>query len=120
MEKRLLLKILEGPAWEAAIAGAEVQAPVDIADGYVHFSTASQVQETLDKWFQGIEGAVLIAFDARDFEDTLKWEVSRGGDLFPHVYGKVSADKAVKHWKMSLGSNNAPIAPAEALNFEII
>lgn len=119
MQKRLILKILDTPTWQAALGGERVQVAVDIADGYVHFSTADQVQETLDKWFQGVENAVLIAFDADDFKDTIKWEISRGGDLFPHVYGDVLASQAVYVWNMKLGPNGAPVAPFDALNFEL-
>ncbi|ACT58596.1 DUF952 domain-containing protein [Hirschia baltica] len=119
MENRLLFKILDATAWQAAIAGELVQAPVDIADGYVHFSTAFQVQETLDKWFQGEEEAVLIAFDANAFGDQLKWEVSRGNDKFPHVYGEVRANQAIKVWYMDIGPSGAPQAPDDALKFEL-
>ena len=119
MTNRLILKILEKSSWEAAKEGALVQAPVDVADGYVHFSTTDQVQDTLDKWFQGVEGAVLLAFDADDFLETLKWEPSRGGDLFPHVYGDVFAWQAKQSWTMVIGPSGAPQAPKEALEFDL-
>lgn len=119
MEKRLLLKILDLPAWQAAQNGSLVQAPVDLADGYVHFSTAAQVQETLDKWFAGAENAILIAFDATDFDEKLKWEESRGGDLFPHVYGDVKASQAKAWWSLKIGPAGAPIAPVDALEYEL-
>lgn len=118
MKNRIIFKILENSSWEAAKEGALIQAPVDIADGYVHFSTATQVQETLDKWFQGVENAVLIAFDTDDFSNTLKWEVSRGRELFPHVYGEVKAALAKKSWQMELGPSGAPLAPQEALEYD--
>ena len=119
MTERIILKILTATQWTDAQSGALVQAPLDIADGFVHFSTASQVQETLDKWFQGEEGAVLLAFDTQDFADTLKWEPSRNDELFPHVYGPVKAEQVKAHWAMQMGQGGAPLAPREALEFSL-
>jgi uncharacterized protein (DUF952 family) len=62
-------------------------APVDLADGYIHMSTADQTAETLAKHFAGQSGLVIAEIDLSGFGDALKWEVSRGGALFPHVYG---------------------------------
>lgn len=61
-------------------------APIDVADGYVHFSTAAQVAETAEKYFAGVEGLVLLAVDPAGLGPDLKWEPSRGGALFPHLY----------------------------------
>lgn len=63
-----------------------IGAPIDIADGYVHFSTAAQAQETADKHFAGIDGLFLLGCDAEAMGDALKWEASRGGAEFPHLY----------------------------------
>ena len=73
----------------AALArdGVTEGAPVDLADGFIHFSTAAQVRETAAKHFAGAEGLVLAAVDPASVEDALKWEPSRGGALFPHLYG---------------------------------
>lgn len=62
-------------------------APVDIADGYIHLSTSEQLQGTLDKHFAGQAGLIIAAVDLSGFGDALKWEISRGGALFPHIYG---------------------------------
>ena len=62
-------------------------APVDLADGYIHLSAADQVQGTLDKHFAGQTGLVIAEIDLSALGETVKWEVSRGGALFPHVYG---------------------------------
>lgn len=72
---------------ELGRSGATQGAPVDIADGFIHFSTAAQVRETAAKHFAGLEGLYLVAFDAEALGSALKWEPSRGGDLFPHLYG---------------------------------
>ncbi len=64
-------------------------APVDLADGYIHMSTADQVEETLAKHFAGQNGLVVASIDLTGFGDALKWEVSRGGALFPHLYASL-------------------------------
>ena len=61
--------------------------PADIADGYIHLSCGSQVAATLDRHFSGIDGLVLAAVDLLVLGDTVRWEPSRGGQLFPHIYG---------------------------------
>lgn len=115
MTHSILLKILRADDWSAAQAGSDVLAPIDRTDGYVHFSTAETVQETLNLWFAGVEDAYLIAFKAEDFSDTLKWEAAREGTLFPHVYGRVRADQAIKVWKLDQMRDGAPVAPKNAL-----
>ena len=74
---------------ELAVLQADGQtagAPVDIADGFVHFSTADQLAETLAKHFAGEDGLTLLAADAETFGADLRWEPSRGGAPFPHLY----------------------------------
>jgi uncharacterized protein (DUF952 family) len=61
-------------------------APIDIADGYIHFSTAEQVAETLARHFAGQTDLLLVEVDTARLGDALKWEPSRGGALFPHLY----------------------------------
>lgn len=67
-------------------AGQTKGAPVDLADGYIHFSTAAQVAETAKRHFAGENDLYLAAVDAEHLGDALRWEPSRGGDLFPHLY----------------------------------
>lgn len=62
-------------------------APVDIADGYIHLSTAEQLTETVDKHFAGQADLWVAAIDLEALGDRVKWEESRGGQLFPHIYG---------------------------------
>jgi uncharacterized protein (DUF952 family) len=64
-------------------------APIDVADGFIHFSKAGQVQETVEKHFKDEKDLFLVSCNADDLEPDLKWEVSRGGDLFPHLYRKL-------------------------------
>lgn len=85
----LIYKIFRADEWAALQeAGETAGAPIDLADGYVHFSTAEQAQETAAKHFAGVDGLVLLAVEADGIED-LRWEPSRGGALFPHLYRKL-------------------------------
>jgi uncharacterized protein (DUF952 family) len=82
-----IYKIAPAALWrEAQAAGRFTGAPVDLADGYIHFSTASQARETAAKHFHGQADLLLVAVDAAALGEALKWEPSRGGDLFPHLY----------------------------------
>lgn len=67
-------------------AGRTTGAPVDVADGYIHFSTAEQVEVTAARHFSGEDGLKLLGIEADQLGDALKWEPSRGGALFPHLY----------------------------------
>jgi uncharacterized protein (DUF952 family) len=83
----LIYKILRAAEWQAlARSGRLDGAPVDLADGFIHFSTADQAPETAAKHFAGEAGLMLVAVEAEPLGEALKWEVSRGGALFPHLY----------------------------------
>ncbi len=69
--------------------------PADIADGYIHLSSESQLAGTLEKHFSGVEGLVLAAVDLSRLGDTVRWEPSRGGQLFPHIHGVLPMDAVV-------------------------
>ena len=85
--RMLILKILRAEEWQTLRRrGATAGAPVDRADGFIHFSTPRQVPETAAKHFSGEDGLMLIAVEAGELGDALKWEPSRGGALFPHLY----------------------------------
>ncbi|WP_132242008.1 DUF952 domain-containing protein [Primorskyibacter sedentarius] len=84
----LIYKILRAAEWQALDATGETAgAPIDVADGYIHFSTALHVRETAAKHFAGEDGLMLAAFESDDMGDALKWELARGGVEFPHLYG---------------------------------
>jgi uncharacterized protein (DUF952 family) len=81
-------KIFTADQWaQFQASGIFAGAPVDLADGYIHMSTADQLEETLGKHFAGQSGLVIAQIELSSFGDALKWEVSRGGALFPHLYG---------------------------------
>jgi uncharacterized protein (DUF952 family) len=93
----LIYKIVSAPEWRAAeAAGVFLGAAVDLADGYIHFSSADQVEDTAAKHFAGRPDLLLVAVDAAKLGAALKWEASRGGASFPHLYGPLSFD-AVAH-----------------------
>jgi len=84
----MIFKILRADEWAALRASGETAgAPIDVADGFIHLSTAQQCTETARLYFADIDGLFLLALDADDHDaDTLKWEVSRGGEKFPHLF----------------------------------
>ncbi len=86
----LIYKIFRAPEWALLQSDGETDgAPVDVADGYVHFSTAAQAAETAAKHFAGEDDLWLLALDADTLGPDLRWEPSRGGALFPHLYRRL-------------------------------
>ena len=82
----MIFKIFRADEWSALRRDGEtVGAPIDVADGYVHFSTAAQAAETAAKHFAGEDGLMLLGVDADRLGDDLTWEKSRGDQLFPHL-----------------------------------
>ena len=91
-----IYKICEQDLWRAAqVEGQFRGSPVDERDGFIHFSTAAQLAETAAKHFAGQSGLILVAVDDEILGGQLKWEPSRGGDLFPHLYAALPL-KAVR------------------------
>ena len=83
----LIYKIFRSDEWAALRKSGETTgAPIDVADGYIHFSTAPQAAETAAKHFAGQDGLFLLAVESEPLGEDLKWEPSRGGALFPHLY----------------------------------
>jgi uncharacterized protein (DUF952 family) len=87
MPETTAYKVLTRDQMEALEQGAFKGAPVDLSDGYIHLSTAGQLAETLDKHFAGQSGLWLAAVDLEALGEAVKWEESRGGQFFPHIYG---------------------------------
>jgi uncharacterized protein (DUF952 family) len=110
----LVYKIATGKQWQAAqAAGVFTGAPVDIADGFIHFSTAAQIRETAARHFAGQAGLVLVEIDAGMLGDKLLWEPSRGGDLFPHLYAQLPLSAVTRTWPLPLGGDGRHVFPAE-------
>ena len=108
----LIYKICPEPLWrEAEQAGAFRGAPVDLQDGYIHFSTALQARETAAKHFSGQGDLLLVAIDAEALGDALRYEPSRGGDLFPHLYAPLDLEAVRWVRPLPLGSDGRHAFP---------
>lgn len=104
-----LYKILSRDAWKTAqAAGVFAGSAVDRRDGYIHFSTAAQARETARLHFRGQADLVVLEVEAESLGEALKWEPSRGGDLFPHLYGTLSARHVVAVHDAPLDADDAP------------
>jgi uncharacterized protein (DUF952 family) len=100
MNPEIAYKILTTPQFAALRAGNFTGAPADLADGYIHLSTASQVTETVAKHFAGQTGLMIAAVALGSLGDSLRWEVSRGGALFPHFYGTLRWEHVTAHGEL--------------------
>ena len=97
----IIYKIVPAELWaEAETAGVFCGAPIDIADGYIHFSTGAQARRTAELYFKGQDTLLLVAIDGGKLGDALKYEASRGGDLFPHLYAPLALDAVL--WKQPM------------------
>ena len=107
----LIFKVLHPAEWAAFQAeGRTAGAPVDLADGFIHFSTAEQLHGTLTKHFAGATGLRCLACDAGALGPALRWEPSRGGALFPHLYRPLDLSEVL--WHDKIGWNGAaPVLP---------
>ena len=115
MTASTVYKIAPDALWRAAErAGRFDGAPVDVADGYIHLSTAEQARETAAKHFAGQADLVLIAVDAAALGAALRWEPSRGGALFPHLYAPLPLSAVAWTAPLPLGADGAHAFP-EAL-----
>jgi uncharacterized protein (DUF952 family) len=109
----LIFKVLTASQWdEIQREGWFKGAPVDLADGYIHFSTAAQLPETLARHFAGESGLVVAASETDALDDALKWEPSRGGDLFPHLYRDLFLAEIVWAEPLDLGTDGRHVLPA--------
>ena len=96
----LIYKLLVADEWAAAkAAGRFGGSAVDLADGYIHFSTAEQVAQTAARYFADRRNVVLLAV-AADLLGDLRWEPSRGGALFPHLYASLGTEAVVGEWHL--------------------
>lgn len=102
-------KILKAEAWAAAVrAGRFEGAGIDLADGYIHLSTAAQAAETARLHYAGQADLVLVSIDAAVLGDALKWEPSRGGQRFPHLYGSLDCALVEAVTPAPLGPDGTP------------
>lgn len=97
-------------AWKDS--GTFTGAPVDVADGYIHLSAREQARETAEKWFADTDPLILVMVDLMALGDTVRWEPSRGGALFPHVYGTMPMSAVSGHSRLRLQVNGKHDWPA--------
>lgn len=108
----LIYKICPAALWaEAETAGVFRGAPVDLADGFIHFSTAEQVAATAARHFAGKDGLLLLAVEAAALGEALRYEVSRGGALFPHLYGELPCQAVRRALPLPLGADGKHVFP---------
>lgn len=110
----IVYKILSDADWQAAqVHGVYPGSLDDARDGFIHFSTANQLAGTAAKYFRGMAGLVLVAVDAGTLGSALRWEPSRGGALFPHLYAPLDVARAIWVRPMPLGPDGIPVVPSE-------
>jgi len=105
-----IYKILSAEGWAAArAAGDYAGSAVDLQDGFIHFSSAGQAQETAAKWFAGQADLVLLTVEIDDADPALRWEAARDGALFPHLYRWLELHEVVAERPLALGVDGAPV-----------
>ena len=111
-----IYKICSASAWrEAERQGVYRGSTADLSDGFIHFSTAQQVESTVRKHFAGQAGLFLIAVDGDALGDELRWEPARGGALFPHLYGELDLATVIQVLEMPMradGTHHIPELPS--------
>ena len=106
-------KVLTADQMRALEADAFEGAPIDLADGYIHLSTRDQLTETVDKHFTGQSDLWVAAIDLAALGDSIRWEESRGGALFPHIYGAMPLDVVIAYGELERdddGTVKLPVA----------
>jgi len=113
MSPTTIYKIVPTDLWRAAERdGVFHGSPVDLQDGFIHFSTAAQAAETVAKHFRGQTDLLLVFVDADMLGDALKWEPSRGGALFPHLYGALALSAVTRVMPLPLDASGVHKFPA--------
>lgn len=113
MDDARIYKIMPAADWAAAQAAGTYEGSAhDRRDGFIHFSTAEQTAETAAKHFAGQDGLVLLAVDTVTLGPELRWEVSRGGALFPHLYAPLSCASVTAVYDLLLGPDGRHRLPA--------
>jgi uncharacterized protein (DUF952 family) len=106
----IVYKIVPRADWQAACqAGCYQGSSADARDGFIHFSARYQLVGTAAKHFRGIDDLLLVAFEAKRLGPDLRWEPSRGGDLFPHLYGVLETSLAMWTRPLPLGADDVPM-----------
>jgi uncharacterized protein (DUF952 family) len=110
----IIYKIVASELWQQAEArGVFAGAAIDLADGFIHFSTAAQARRTAELHFVGQDGLMLVEVDGAALGDRLVYEPSRGGDLFPHLYGDLPLTVVLRQVPLPLGPDGAHVFPED-------
>lgn len=112
----IVYKICTAGEWLAACRAGRYDGSVaDARDGFIHFSARHQIHGTAEKHFRGLAGLLLVAVDAGSLGQALRWEPSRGGDLFPHLYGPLDTTAALWTRPLDIDAAGVPVIPPEVL-----
>lgn len=112
-----IYKISDQPTWRAAEkAGTFIGSELDIADGFIHFSTAETVEQTAALYYAGVDDLLLIAIDPDKITDALKWEAARTGELFPHLYAPLPISAVLWAQPMPVGDDGKHLFPSRFKN----
>jgi uncharacterized protein (DUF952 family) len=113
MPDRIVYKVMsEAELRQMQRDGVFCGSPVDVADGYIHMSCGSQLAATLDRHYRGVEGLMLVAVDLSRLGDSVRWEPARGGELFPHIYGRLPVAAVVAVAALEREADGAVRLPA--------
>ncbi len=110
----LVYKVLPRTDWDVACrSGSYAGSADDLRDGFIHLSAVHQLAGTLAKHFSGVSDLVLVAFDPVSLGPDLRWEPSRGGDLFPHLFGPLPCATALATRDLALRADGVPVLPED-------
>ena len=113
LQRTRVYQILSAADWQIAEAIGFTQTTLDEGDGYVHLSTRAQVAETLALHYAGSTDVRLLEYIAEEFGIPVRWEKSRGGQLFPHLYSRLRIDDAKRTWTLMPGADGIPKLPSD-------
>ena len=111
LQRTFVYKILNAADWQTAETLGYTQTALDEADGYVHLSTRAQVAETLALHYPNQNHVRLLEYVVEEMGSPVRWEESRGGQLFPHLYSTLRIDAAKRIWTLALGPDDVPALP---------
>lgn len=113
LQRTRVYKILSADDWAVASELGYSQTALDEGDGYVHLSTRDQIGETLQLHYSGAEDVRLLEYVVEEMSGPIRWEESRGGQLFPHLYSTLRIAAAKRVWTLSLGPDGSPELPLD-------
>ena len=113
LQRTRVYKILSEPDWQVAEELGYTQTALDEGDGYVHLSTRQQVAETLALHYPGYTNVRLLEYIAEEMAGPVRWEESRGGQLFPHLYAALRIKEAKRTWILDNDANGVPKLPQD-------